>query len=301
MPRPASGSHAPPRSYLAQLALPALLATACVPGPAEEMVCGDAVPVAELPPVLVEASGLAASRALPGVLWVHNDSGHEPLLFAIDTLGQLLATVRVAGAVNVDWEDLALAPCPGGGDCLLIGDIGDNLETRDDVVLYRVAEPALTDTVTAPAEAFVLRYPDRPRDAESLFVLPDGHAYIVGKGRNGPVEVFRAPLRAAGSGTMTAVAEILPQPPIPTSLVTGAASTPDGRWLAVRTYTRLHLFRVADGRFEAALDSLGHDLTPAGEPQGEAVELLPDGTVWLAGERRNGIPAPLARLSCTLR
>jgi hypothetical protein len=295
MPRP------PYTPLAAVLAGAALLGAACAPRPEAALICSEPAAVAELPGILLEASGLAASRALPGILWLHNDSGHEPLLFAIDTLGRLAATVRVAGAENVDWEDIALAPCPAGGDCLLIGDIGDNLETRDHIVLYRVPEPALTDSVTAPAEAFVFRYPDRARDAEGLFVLPDGHAYIVEKGREGPVEIYRAPLRGAEPEVLVPVQEILPQPPIPTSLVTGAASTPDGRWVAVRTYTRLHLFRVVDGRLHPAQDSLGHDLTAAGEPQGEAVELLSDGTVWLAGERRNGLAAPLARMACELR
>jgi hypothetical protein len=294
MPRP------PYPSLVAALTATALMGAGCAPRPAADSRCAEPVSVAELPGILPEASGLAASRTLPGILWLHNDSGHEPLLIAIDTLGRLAATVRVAGAENVDWEDIALAPCPGGGDCLLIGDIGDNLETRDHIVLYRVPEPALTDSVTAPAEAFAFRYPDRARDAEGLFVLPDGHAYIVGKGRAGPVEIHRAPLRGAGPDVLVPVQEILPQPPIPTALVTGAASTPDGRWVAVRTYTRLHLYRVVDGHFHPAQDSLGHDLTAAGEPQGEAVELLGDGTVWLAGERRNGLAAPLARMSCEL-
>jgi hypothetical protein len=296
MPRP---PYTPLAAALAGAAL--MGGSACTPGPDAVVVCSEPMAVAELPTILVEASGLAASRSLPGILWLHNDSGHDPLLIAIDTLGRLAATVRVAGAENVDWEDIALVPCPGGGDCLLIGDIGDNRERRDHIVLYRVPEPTLTDSVTAPAEAFVFRYPDRPRDAEGLFFLPDGHAYIVEKGRDGPVEIFRAPLRGAGPHVLVPVQEILPRPPIPTALVTGAASTPDGRWVAVRTYTRLHLFRVADGRFHPAQDSLGHDLTAAGEPQGEAVELLPDGTIWLAGERRDGLAAPLARMVCELR
>src|SRR5690606_1795107 len=47
-----------------------------------------------LPPELEEASGLAASRRHAGVLWMHNDSGGEPEVFAVDSTGAVLGRVR---------------------------------------------------------------------------------------------------------------------------------------------------------------------------------------------------------------
>ncbi len=41
-------------------------------------------------PPLNEISGIARSRAYPGIWWVHNDSGDEPRLFAIDAGGGLV-------------------------------------------------------------------------------------------------------------------------------------------------------------------------------------------------------------------
>ena len=41
-------------------------------------------------PPLNELSGIARSRAYPGIWWVHNDSGDEPRLFAIDAGGKLV-------------------------------------------------------------------------------------------------------------------------------------------------------------------------------------------------------------------
>ena len=34
-------------------------------------------------PAVVELSGIVASRAHPGVLWVHNDSGGAPAVYAL--------------------------------------------------------------------------------------------------------------------------------------------------------------------------------------------------------------------------
>src|SRR2546427_279731 len=80
-------------------------------------------------PRLFEASGIAVSRAHPGVLWTHNDSGDSATVYAITLAGNLLATYRVPGATAVDWEDIALGPCPEhAGRCLFIADTGDNGE-----------------------------------------------------------------------------------------------------------------------------------------------------------------------------
>ena len=53
-----------------------------------------------------EASGLAASRRNPGVLWVINDDG-PAVLYAIDSTGATRGKTRISKAENRDWEDLA--------------------------------------------------------------------------------------------------------------------------------------------------------------------------------------------------
>jgi hypothetical protein len=89
---------------------------------------------------LPEASGLVASRATPGRLWSHNDSG-TPELIAFDAKGNISGRVSITGARVEDWEALASAPC-GKGNCLYVADIGDNDGKRRDISIYRVPEPA---------------------------------------------------------------------------------------------------------------------------------------------------------------
>src|SRR5690606_37719118 len=55
-----------------------------------------------------EASGLVASHRYPGFLYAHNDSGGDPAVFMIDTLGHYHATIQLEGAENKDWEDIAI-------------------------------------------------------------------------------------------------------------------------------------------------------------------------------------------------
>lgn len=255
-----------------------------------------------LPRQAVESSGLAASRRHAGVLWTHNDSGGEPVLLGVDTAGGLRAQVRVAGAENKDWEDVALGPCPGG-ECLYVADIGDNDGNRKDVEVYRVPEPTPGDAATAPAEVVRLRYPDRPQDAEALFVLPSGDLFVVTKGNQGAVALYRAPapFRPGAVVTLERVAGLTESETQRINRVTGADATPDGEWVAVRTYTALHLFRTRDLLAGGTPASDRIDLASLEEPQGEAVAIRADGTVFLTSESPGKKePAVLSRLECTL-
>lgn len=91
--------------------------------------------------IINEASGLCASRRHKDVLYTHNDSGGESRIFAIDSKsGRRLATLNIDGAESKDWEDIACGPCPDGGHCVYIGDVGGNVKRPGNVV-YRIQEP----------------------------------------------------------------------------------------------------------------------------------------------------------------
>ncbi|MGH7481803.1 MAG: hypothetical protein ACRELV_06570 [Longimicrobiales bacterium] len=294
--QPASGVRARLR---AGLVLACVGLGACAPSTPE---CAVPERVGALPEALREASGLAASRRHEGVLWTHDDSGGEPEIFAIDTAGRLLSTVRVTDATFTDWEDIEVGPCDVG-DCIYIGDIGNNRRDRDSATIFVIPEPAPTETVSAPARRLRLRYPGGPAaDAEALFVLPGPAVYVISKGIEQPVTVFRYPgePRPGVAVELEAVQTLTPEPVALPDQVTGAGASPDGDLVAVRTYTALQLYRPTDGRLSAALlDSAGIDLTPAAEPQGEGVALGDGGNVWLVSERGLDTIAPLSRLRCS--
>ena len=91
-------------------------------------------------PQLDELSGLAASRVHDDTLWVLNDGGNPPALYAIGNRGGLQATFRIAGVANTDWEDLAAFDL-GGRHYLLIADTGDNGGIRKTLLLHVIEEP----------------------------------------------------------------------------------------------------------------------------------------------------------------
>ena len=154
----------------AVLILPAL-ASCAVNTPAGQPARGRQVGTIEHPQI-TEASGMVASRRLADVLWVHNDSGSGPVLYALNPQGQCLGRFDVTGAKARDWEDIARGPGPDPDlDYLYIGDIGDNRGKREFITVYRVPEPDLTHAgppimgKTAAAQAFHLAYPSSAPEA----------------------------------------------------------------------------------------------------------------------------------------
>jgi hypothetical protein len=251
-------------------------------------------------PKLAESSGVAASRRQPGVLWTLNDSGNEPWIFATDTLGRDLGTFRVTAADNLDWEAIALGAC-GRRECLYIADTGDNLESRGEVRIYRVPEPALPtgSPATPPAESLELRFPDGPRDVEAAFVGGDGTVFLISKGRDGTVRGYRVPARAWGERGPV-VAEALGGLPIETrglgNLVTDAALSPAGDRVAIRTYLAVFLFALTRRN---TLLPLGVACDAAGlQVQGEGISWLDHGRMVLTSEGGFGTPGTIVVLGC---
>lgn len=254
-----------------------------------------------LPEEVRETSGLARSRRDPALFWTHNDRGNGPDLFAVDASGALRGRVRLA-VESVDWEDVEVGPC-AEGTCLYVADIGDNDADRETVTVYRLPEPAADAADPLPAVALRARYPDGPRDAESLFVLPSGAIYLVTKGREGPVALYRFP-DAAGPGevaTLERVREILPEPSDERHRVTAATASPDGRRVAIRSYATLYLYPAAALVGGGAVEATEVDLAPLDEAQGEGLAMGDDGSVWLTSEAESRRDAPrLGRMRCSL-
>jgi hypothetical protein len=271
-------------------------------------------------PRLIESSGVAVSRAYPDVLWSHNDSGDGPYLYATDRRGTDRGRLFVSGASALDWEDMALGPCPlpfllqprvpksAAATCLYLADTGDNLEVRPFVTVYAIPEPeppeSAGDTLgtTRAAAVLHLRYPDGAHDVEGIYVSPrDTALYLVSKGfkYGSAIRVYRvdrrswSPRDTTADAAVASLVQTLDITPSPEAgrVVTGAAVRPDGRLVALRTYGEIYLF----------FPGVGGRLTPAREHPcgidgidtgGEAIDFDGDTTLLLtseaSGRRRPG-------------
>ena len=274
-------------------------------------------------PRVVESSGVAVSRAYPDVLWTHNDSGDGPYLYATDLRGTDRGALLVPGAQAIDWEDISLGPCPFAfrdkprASCIYLADTGDNLEFRPFVTVYAIPEPPpperASDTlgVTNAPAVLNLRYPDGSHDVEAVYVSPrDTALYFISKGarRGSGIRLYRvdrkawrAPSDTATSIVVAALVQTLDIKPDPEEgrVVTAASARPDGRVVAVRTYSEIYLF----------YPGVGGRLLPARERPcyiggleigGEAIDFLNDSTFVLTSEAGRRRPGTIDTVKCPI-
>ena len=264
-----------------------------------DITCDAAQRTGTLPREVREASGVAISSRNAGILWVHNDDD-PAVLFAVDSTGALKGKVAVP-VHDVDWEDIAVAPC-GAASCVYIADIGDNRQTRADRAIYMVPEPLIGDANARAALRFPFHMPGKSQDAEALFVMPDGTMYIVTKGRSGPITLYEFPQPAQPNVDVElkpafVLSAGLVQLP---DLVTGAGVTPDGAFIVIRSYSGFQLYHLGNDTLKSVLPQ-AYDLTPLREPQGEGVDIRADGTLFFVSERGFGDAAPpISRVQCHL-
>jgi hypothetical protein len=245
---------------------------------------------------------VALSRRNEGILWTHADAGPPRLLAVSSRDGAVRGSVRIAGALVEDWEDVAVGRC-AAGSCVYLADIGDNRANRARITVYRIPEPLSSDSASAPADAIHATYPDGPHDAEALFVDPAGRIYLVTKGERGSSAIYRYPESPLpGSESRLEMVRMLSRVPLDRSArVTGATASANGRWVALRTLQSVsfHPLTVLTGG--AAGEPVVFDLRLAREAQGEGVALGDSGALYLASEGgRKRDPATLTRLVCPL-
>ena len=265
---------------------------------------------------LGEISGIVKSSR-GDFYWVHNDSGDEARLFAIDDAGVPLKPTympvpvadwpghAVDASWHFDWEDIALAD-----GVLYIADVGNNGNARRDLGVYVVNEP---DPRAIPRmralKHLPVRYPDQRGhpgeawhfDCEAVFAS-GGKLYFITKHRQpGQVGSFEAGaklyrLDTAFTDQDNVLTLISRREDV--MLATGADLSPDGQRLAVATYSALWLFDKpveGDDWFSGRAWKL--DLDPNVAKQLEAIAWEDAATLRLVNENRDVLRATTAEFT----
>ncbi|MEV0317013.1 WD40 repeat domain-containing protein [Streptomyces sp. NPDC050658] len=226
-------------------------------------------------PRIIESSGLAASRAHPGVYWTHNDQDKNgALLYAVDgRTGETVATLTMTGVGKPrDVEAVSV----GGDGNIYVGDIGDNLGgTWSHVWIYKLPEPKQLRDQTVRATQFTVKYEDGARDAEAMMVHPKtGRIYIADKKEEGGA-LYEGPARMSASGV-----NVFKRLGTTGLWTTDGAFSPDGRQLALRGYLGgVSYTWKGEGNKPEREGRLSVPL----QRQGESVTYTPDGTTLMYG------------------
>lgn len=262
-------------------------------------------------PDIPESSGIVASRRNPGLLWTHNDSGDGPFVYCLDAGIKSCGVWRVTGADAFDWEDIAIGPGPRTAEpYLYLGDIGDNIGQRKEIIVYRTPEPVAggagtpattkaAPAATATADALRLRYPDGPQNAEALLVHPTtGDLYVVTKNpSNATVYKAAAPIDPATVTMLRPVGTLrLGLGTLGPEMVTGGDISPDGRRVALSSYATGYelVLPVGEDRFDAIWDQKPNPVALGARRQGESVAYRLDGRALISSSEM--LPSPIQQV-----
>ncbi len=251
---------------------------------------------------LLEISGVAASRINAAILYIHDDSGNPAQVYLTDGTGADKGTLSLTTVGNRDWEDIAVGPGPVAGvSYVYVADIGDNDSKYGSVFIYRFPEPNLAGktipyvaNITA-VDAIELKYPDGPRNAETLMVDPmTKDIYIASKESNiSKVYVARYPQSTISATVMTPVAQLF------FNKATGGDISADGTEILLRSNQLIWYWKLPVGTSISAGLVTQPQIAPYAnnEPQGEGVGFAADGTGYYTDTEIKGYPGKLATIS----
>jgi hypothetical protein len=143
-----------------------------------------------LPSELSEISGL--EKLNDSTLIAINDGGNEPILFLLNLSGKITRKINVINATNIDWEALAIDE-----NYVYIGDIGNNMNERKDLCVYRLNRGELANSSAINADKMNISYKEqrsfpplnneRYFDAEAMTVF-EGQLWIFTKNSTKPFD-----------------------------------------------------------------------------------------------------------------
>jgi Secretion system C-terminal sorting domain len=202
-----------------------------------------------LPPIINESSGVVTLGA--NSVWSHNDGTGLPELYECDTMGNLLRTLAITNANNIDWEEV----CRDDSNIFYIGDFGNNLNDRTDLKILKLPNPQTIAGNNVNVQFINFSYPDQyvfpPHDSlknfdmEAMFFLNDS-LFLFSKNRtvpnNGYTKMYKLP---ATPGTY--VAQLVDSfytgvTPLVSFWITGAAISPDKSKMILISNTKGWLF-----------------------------------------------------------
>jgi hypothetical protein len=168
-------------------------------------------------------------------------------------------------------------------------------------MVLRVVEPDPRSQGDVAFQRLLFNLPTGAHDAEAIFVLPGEQLFLVSKGSDEPVTLYRypPPLRPDTLITLEVVQQLSETPRVLPRQVTGAAASRDGGLVVLRTYETLLFHRWNGGALVPIAEEGTVNLRTLRESKGEGVGFGADGVVALTSETGPaGAGASIALLRC---
>lgn len=246
-----------------------------------------------------ETSGIAASALFKNMLYVHNDSGDESRFFMMSPDGKLHHIFKYDGNnSDDDCEDIAVGPGPiKGKNYVYVGNIGDNGADRNAIVVYRFEEKrswTKDSIINLTSQKLYFKYPDGPKDAETLMIDPvDELFYIVTK-RKDTVRIYTSPIAHKTNDTLTLTykGKLFFEGTKPFKWITGGDISRDGDKILLKSYEKVYYWnRRGKEHLWKTLQRKPKTLTYQAEKMGEAIGFAADGKSYYTVSE--GVYAPI--------
>jgi len=248
-------------------------------------------------PILEEISGIAFSKLHPNLIYAQTDSGGEPAVYLLDSLGNELGKIMLKGVKNRDWEDLAVAVGPDGKCYIYVAEIGDNAAVHPSVFIYKIPEPlSIGEFSEVKPEIMELEYPGGARDAETLLVdEQDEKIYILSK-RDKKNNLYSVNWDKFGKDKAI---ELDKEIELPITSSVGGDISFQADQILIKNYLAIYYWKRASGQsIVEALEATPISLPYVPEPQGESIAFSPSGrSFFTLSEKRFNINPVLYRYS----
>lgn len=245
--------------------------------------------VYQFPDELHEVSGMFLGQ--DSLLYAANDSGNEPIIYGVDVKGEIVRSVYIEGAKNIDWEEITT-----NDRFIFIGDFGNNSNNRKDLCIYKIDQRQFYAKDTVRAVKTTISYTNQKsfpaKDEEKNFdmeamVVKYGTIYLFSKNRTSPFTgytyLYSVPTLSGDYELSVEDSIWLGEKPKEMNSVTGAALSPDGRCLILLGYNKLWTFQDFWGEdFFSGYASTFHFDSFS---QREAISFLNDTTLLISDEK----------------
>ncbi|TLP82689.1 hypothetical protein [Maribacter sp. ACAM166] len=248
--------------------------------------------ITNLPLSLEEISGMATYN--DATVWVLEDKGNEDEIYQVNFKGDILKSLKVKNGDNDDWEDMSMDKAGN----LYIADIGNNGNSRKNLVIYKIPNPTIEPGDKIDAEHIEFYYPDQKEfppkkdglfyDAEALF-HHGNKLFIVTKNRSKPfsgeANIYSLP-DTKGSYEATLVGSFTPCKEWKICQITSIDISPKGDKIIALSYGKLFIF--SEFTWDDFSKGKMQEIDLGARTQLESVCFLNENTLLISDERTHG-------------